>query len=520
MIKLFIVLFVACFAIAVYLQFSLTIGDPDGFYHAKIAILLGQGELLTTLPWMQFSTLKESFTDHHFLYHLILVPIVKLDNPLLGVKLATAIFMAGFFTVFYWLLKRWCLSAPLVYTVLLLSTSAFVFRLGLIKANSLSLIVLLLIFFALFAKRWWWLAALNFIYVWLYGGWLLSWLVVAIYTLVSFFHGRFSIREVPWYKQIFVSRIDPPESGRAVLATLLGSLLGLLLNPYWPQNIYFYWQQVWQIAIVNQGSVINVGGEWSTLPPLQLVAFFSFILIAYGMSLFVFVINAKRVSARTWIFFTLSFICLIFTAKSRRYIELSAPLMLIFAASSWSDIFPRAMLLEMWRSWKPPTDWLKTLLVSSVLVGLVAFFLLPNLGPWSEVKLVHDQLANGIPLDRYQKASHWLKENTPAGATIVHSDWDDWPMLFYHNTHNFYIVGLDPTFMYNYDKALYRKWANLTKDGVADNLVNLMKNELQSEYALIERDHTGMQELFATNIYFRLVYEDDQVWIYNLNNSI
>ena len=102
-----VVLFVFFFSIFIYLQFSKTIGDPDGFYHAKIAILLGQGKLYTALPWMQFSTLKEAFTDHHWLYHIALIPFVKLGNPLMGVKLAAAFFSAGFFTLFYWLLRRW-----------------------------------------------------------------------------------------------------------------------------------------------------------------------------------------------------------------------------------------------------------------------------------------------------------------------------------------------------------------------------------------------------------------------------
>src|SRR3989344_6726798 len=84
-----VLLFVLAFAVLGDVQRSPVIGDPDGFYHANMALFLSRGQVLTALPWMYFSTLRDAFTDHHFLYHLLLVPLVIFGKPLLGVKLAT-----------------------------------------------------------------------------------------------------------------------------------------------------------------------------------------------------------------------------------------------------------------------------------------------------------------------------------------------------------------------------------------------------------------------------------------------
>jgi len=62
---------------------------------------------------------------------------------------------------------------------------------------------------ALFEKRWWLLGFLNILYVWLYGGWLLAWLVVGVYLVVSLIYGRFKVRRLPWYKKLFSIEKDP-----------------------------------------------------------------------------------------------------------------------------------------------------------------------------------------------------------------------------------------------------------------------------------------------------------------------
>lgn len=509
----YFLIFLAVFTVGIYWQFSQTIGDPDGFYHAKIAVYLSRGVFLKQLPWAYFTTLKEAYTDHHLLYHILLVPFVKAANPLLGVKLATTLFTASFFTVFYWFLKRLKCQAPFWFTSLLLFVSFFTFRLNLIRANSLSLVVLLFLLAALMEKRYWLVAALNFIYVWLYGGWLVGWLVAAAYVITAFIYWRRREQKPQWH--VFRRGLSPGWAlWRLLGATVAGSVAGLVINPYWPQNLYFYWQQIWQIAIVNQGDKLFVGGEWASLDPASLMQALGLLLPSLFIAFVLLILNHKRIKLRSWLMLVLTLIFIIFTAKSQRYIELAAPFAVIFSASVWSDIFPPNVLTQIFSDWQAP-HWLKDQWIVVWLCGLMVGVFTPGIGLWHNISVVRaDLIKGGIAFSRYQPASDWLAHNTPAGSIVVHSDWDDWPMLFYHNDSNYYLVGLDPTFMYNYDQALHFKWVGLTRDGQASNPWDLVTEELKSRYVVIENDHQAMKRLFSSNIFFRLVYQDAEVSIY------
>ena len=496
----YIIVFVVFFIGFIYFSFNLAIGDPDGFYHAKIALLLSQGTLLYGMPWMQATTLRQAFTDHHFLYHILLVPFVRLGDPLLGVKLATALFGAAFFTTFAWFLRRLRGAAPYLFSFLLFLTSSFTFRLGLVKANSLSLILFVCIIVALVERRTKLIIFLNALYVWLYGGWLLGWVAAAVYALVFWFskkeHG----------KRVAVVQL--------VGATIVGSAIGLIVNPYFPGNISFYWQQVWQIAIVHHVSGVFSGGEWSPLAPHEMVTFFTYTIIFYISAITLLITERRSIKPRSWFVVLLSFVFILFTIKSRRYIELSAPTVVMAASFIYADIFPHGTFSRWWRSWHGYGDRVKRAFSQVLFVGAIIIVVLPTVGLWPQIQLTHDQLQGGVSFHRYERAAAWLTANTPLHSTVLHSDWDDWPMLFYHNDHNYYIVGLDPIFMYNYNPALYKAWVGVTRDGRADDLATLVDIRLGASYTIIEKDHTAMQQLFATNVYFRLVYEDDEVWVY------
>jgi len=512
-----VLVFVLTFAVAVYWQFTQSIGDPDGFYHAKMALLLSEGNVIKEMPWMQFSTLRDSFTDHHFLYHVLLIPFVKLGNPLLGVKLAQAFFGAGFFTSFYWMLRRLNSHAPFVYTFILLITSSFTFRLGLVKANAIALIVLMAILWALFERRWWWLLILNTVFVWMYGGWPIAWVLAFLFVVTGWAHQFVHFRKDAWFKKLFRSRATE-KYWPAVAATAGGSLIGLVVNPYWPGDIYFYWQQIWQIAIVNMSSLVNVGGEWRNLQFAEVLQFYSLIAVLYIVALLLIIRKPSKARHMTWTLLFASLLSIIFTIKSRRYIELSAPLALIFSALVWSDVFPKRIMKDLWQSWKTPAKSIKQLFVLSLIIGGFVFLFLPNVGI-SQIIKTHLQLKNGVPFNRYSAVSEWLRENTPAGSVVVQSDWDDWPILFYQNTHNYYIIGLDPTFMYNYDDLLYNKWADLTARGRAENVREFIEEDLRAQYVMVEKEKQAMQSLFSNNVYFRLVHEDDEAWLYKLVDS-
>ena len=64
---------------------------------------------------------------------------------------------------------------------------------------------------------------------------------------------------------------------------------------------------------------------------------------------------------------------------------------------------------------------------------------------------------------RFAGASAWLVVHTPTGAPVFQTDWDDFTRLFYYNTHNTYLVGLDPTYLERADPQLWTDWVAITQ---------------------------------------------------------
>jgi hypothetical protein len=48
-------------------------------------------------------------------------------------------------------------------------------------------------------------------------------------------------------------------------------------------------------------------------------------------------------------------------------------------------------------------------------------------------------------LSTLRRSLGWLKANTLRSG-VFQTDWDDFSQLFFHNTHNTYTLGLDPTY--------------------------------------------------------------------------
>jgi len=121
------------------------------------------------------------------------------------------------------------------------------------------------------------------------------------------------------------------------------------------------------------------------------------------------------------------------------------------------------------------------------------------------------------PLDTFRGASNWLQNNTPPRSIVFHSDWDEWPALFYNNTHNYYIIGLDPTFMENFNPKLHKLYRDITQGSIRNNIANLIKTNFGADYVFIEK--AGHQQ-FMDNLYVDKnadkVYEDNTTIIYKL----
>jgi len=58
----------------------------DSFYHVGMAEHIMQSGLPHQFPYLQFTTLNANFTDNHLLFHLLLIPFIKIFGEVTGPK--------------------------------------------------------------------------------------------------------------------------------------------------------------------------------------------------------------------------------------------------------------------------------------------------------------------------------------------------------------------------------------------------------------------------------------------------
>ncbi|NOG50670.1 MAG: hypothetical protein HND48_15510 [Chloroflexi bacterium] len=58
-------------------------------------------------------------------------------------------------------------------------------------------------------------------------------------------------------------------------------------------------------------------------------------------------------------------------------------------------------------------------------------------------------------------AADWLEANTPAGSLVFQTDYDDFTRLFFNNTSNTYLNGLDTTYLLEANPDLWQAWTRI-----------------------------------------------------------
>ncbi len=424
-----------------------TFPDPDSFYHAKMGTILSEGTVLHEFPWLSFTILRDRFVDHHFLYHLLLVPFIRLAGPLLGTTIATIIFAAFAFTVFHFVLRRFSVRYAPMFTALLFVTGSFIFRMNLAKASSLSVAVFLLLFLALWERRTTTIFFLSFLYVWLFDGWPLAILLGAVVFFGTWIANR-------------ATREHAPTPWKPFAATIVGLFAGIVVNPYFPANLSFFWAHIGRIALLRPLNPVPLGMEWGSLTPLELFNFTPLIFIFGFISLAFFLLQMaivrgeeqSRITRSAPLIFTtgiLAGILFVATLIARRHIEYLAPATTLFVAFLFTNTIHFLPIL-------PRNRFVRGCLIVYC-VGAVSFL------AGRDVLTTTTRFQNGFSWNRYRGVSAYLREHTEKGSLVFNARWDDFPMLFYWNDWNRYIVGLDPTFLYLFDRGAYERFAAITR---------------------------------------------------------
>jgi hypothetical protein len=452
--------------------------DNDGYYHIRWSRLLTEeAPSLPEFKWLPLTVLSpEDYADHHFLYHVLLAPFTSGDLRL-GAKLSAVVFSSLGLTAIFSLLiayrtpYRWLWLVPLIG-----GSSPFLYRMAMTRAPALSLLFLGIGCHLILRRKAAWLAILSFLFTWSY----------SLFPLILFFAGAYTAAVYVVERRLYL---------KPVWASLAGVAAGLIVNPYFPNNVELFGKHV--LMKYAPEYVVDVGVEWYPYETWTFVETSAVAFAVYFIALVLFNRRDKSFPAASIMFLIVSALFLLLALKSRRFVEYWPPFAVLFAA------FAAGSELREWvGAWpKSSRDRLvkgavAALLCGSMIVGVAANII----NAYQDVKTEADPFA-------YRGAAEWLAANTPKGAMVFNTDWDDFPMLFYYNTHNTYVAGLDPTYLHDRDPELWNLYARVTL-GEEPDPAPIIRDRFGAEYVFTDNDHDAFIDHAISSGDFKTVYSD------------
>jgi hypothetical protein len=455
--------------------------EYDGYYHIKMAQLFRETGFVGEFPWLPLTTFSHRFSDMHLLFHYLLVPFTFLGLAP-GAKLYAVVSATLAVLVFFVILRRGQVPWAAFWILALLSSSSFLYRFALPKASQLSLIFLFAGLLLIWSRRNGWLFLLAMLFT-------ASYIAFPILFLLAFFH--------------FVSNLFLEERAevRPMGFILLGTAAGLLLNPYFPDNVWYYYTQAFQISALQR---IPMGGEWYPWDTWYILKENAVVFACLFLALFFSLLQKEKKDARTVTLFFATAFFLFLTFKSRRFIEYFVPFSLLFSAFALREPV-RAALASPGNRKRAGLFFL-------------CLFLLVGLSSFQAVERTAREIganASGTLNSTYNDCARWLHENTPPGSRVFHTDWDDFPALFFFNTHNHYIVGIDPNFLYLRDPRLWQLYAGVTLGQLKDPGA-IIRNEFGARYVFTDTQHERFRKRLQEEGGAELRYEDKACAVYEL----
>ncbi len=482
--------------------------DPDSFYHAKMALTIRDQGFIRSFPWLQETVMRDEYVNAHWLYHVLLIPFVTAFDPLVGIKVSAVLFGLAAFYALYRLLRS--VGSPYPEWLTLVGALSFDFlqRMSLPKAGSLSVAILIFAVWAMLNRRFRTLFVIAVLYVWLYHGWPV--LLAAFACLVL---GDIVSRQLaPSDKPPFSAQLG--EWVKTAGAMAAGLVVGMVVNPYFPTNVAFTVVDILKIAVIGKVD-IPVGTEWYPIAWTTMFQNEILALATFGLALVAFIpagaskafhLSRERVRS-TFALLFLAALFAAFTFRSIRYMEYFVPFLLLTTGSIFAIVKPflrqevEPWLLHVWRTTPrlaAATIAFLSLAVASLALGSVDY---------SYAKTGY------FSASQYEGSARWLKRYLPRNEIVFNALWDSSLAYFYLDDSHYFLVGLDPRFMYDNDKDRYQAWFDLQSGKDAD--VSKIETFFHASAVLVDRRLKGdfVKNLEASG-QFEKTYEDEWTKIY------
>ena len=502
-----------------YSTSAICCGDFDGYYHMKWARLLWENFKAKhfrppTFTWLPLTTLNpQEYVDHHLLYHILLIPFTWFRDLQTGGKIAAILFASIAVFSCYWLIVRYEVRYRLLWLLALLASSApFLYRMNMTKAPPLAILFLIIGTYLLFERKHWQLLPLALIFTWTYDMFVLLGVAVAIWTgVIGWTEGRFEWRPLAY--------------------VVAGCVLGLVINPYFPHNLYLFWEHA-RVKITPAEFTTKVGQEWYPYDTWQFLINCFVALVAMVVGYLAFDSSDRKRSKKPLYFLVLATVLLLMNLRWKRFAEYFPPFAILFSAFAVEQLWrgravftrlPEAVLEDLQpfldrqapsmlaKEHKQDEIW-RTLKIGLAALALVIVFFVNVY--WTS----HD-INESEPRDYYAQGAAWMRANIPPGQIVFNTDWDDFPRLFYFDSSHAYVSGLDPTYLYDRNAELSKLYDKITV-GEEEDPGPLIRDRFGSRWVFTDnKDHVSFIDNALQSGWFDRVYEDEDCSVFRIRDQ-
>jgi len=439
----------------------------DGYYHIKTADIIKQEGFIQEFPWAKHTILSDSYADIQVLFRVLLIPFTFLGLEL-GAKISSIIFSTFSFIIFYWFLTQNKIKYAFFWTLLYLFTSAHLMnRFLLPRQMPLVIALLILTIYFLQRKKYLFLGITSLIFVLLHSSFIFQLVLILLYIILE---------------KIFSKKFDY----KILLYPFIGVILGLVINPYFPNNISMLYTQLFQVNLV--ANLFNV--EWKPWTFFEFIKNNILVLLYIGISIFILIKN-KKITKTQSLYFSLTIFFFIYTILSRRMQEFLVPfsiLLTAFLLNNYTIKFDKNKL-----------KIIKTIsILFLIIVGIINFILLK------------EDIINNDFLYNYDNCANWMKNNIPKNS-LVFTNAYAFPYLFSKNSNLIYTHGIDLTYSYLHEPKKFERYMGILQ-GILKDDQDLIIKDYNPDYVFsgkIKQDIQLFNYIVKNKENYKAVYEDE-----------
>lgn len=513
----------------------------DSYYHVKMALMMPEVGLVEKFPWLQYSYFtkdSDDFVSHHYGFHALLIPFVNagqwlVNDDLAGARWAICTFFGLAMAFFHSILRGEKVPWRMLWVLLFLAMPIqFYTRHAYIRAISPSLFAMFVLVWAMFRGRWLIAGIVVLLFNHMYlGAVMYSPVIVASFALANVL-GVPEDRKWPW-KMVaataigwFIGILTHPYCGN-MFEFLRLQVFGTGLTP--DIEVGSEWKpysDIWWFAVLFAGPILAIWcgslvtrlrlGPRLTANELTLVLLhFAFLVLTLKARRFIeywpaFCLLSSAVLAkpaleamRDWLARDLTddsngsaMIMRIFWSAA----GLGLAAWLVTGAVRHDKVGPALKdVIQSWRFWTAVVAglYLPVLLeflrtersrpsrVAAVLwllplaFAATTFVTVASSIMWKEIR---KSCKCSYDVPKLTAMMDAIRADSKPGDIIFTSDWDDFPLHFYYNNYNHYIVGLDPKFTHDRRPDLWERFVRITRAQTPTTSTVKMKDSTGKEF--------------------------------------